>query len=165
MENLIIGNLIAFTASGLMIYSGTRKKKDEILYIHSVEKVLATLSNIVLGGITGAITSAIGFVRNLLCYKNKLVTKQKLIIIILMSSLSLYFNNLGIVGILPVIATAIYTLFMDIKDIIKFKILTISTTMLWVVYNFYILAYASIVFQTLQIIANGIAIYKICKEK
>ena len=164
MTNIIIGNLIAFVASSLMIYSGILKKKEEIIYVHSVEKALSVVSNIVLNGITGAITNAIGFVRNLLCYKDKLKTKEKIIIIVATLVFSLQYNNLGIVGLLPIFATVLYTLFMDTKNIIKFKILAISTTIMWLIYNAYIMAYTSVVIQIFQIVANIIAVWRINKE-
>jgi len=164
MLNIIIGNLLALVASSLMIYSGILKKKDEIIYIHSVEKALSVISNIVLGGITGAITSAIGLVRNLLCYKDKLKIKEKIIIITVTLFFSLKYNNLGIIGLLPIFATVLYTLFMDTKDIIKFKILSISTTMMWLIYNIYIIAYIAAFIQSIQIIANIVSIHKLNQE-
>lgn len=165
MTNILIGNIIALVASLLMVYSGTIKKKSEIIYIQCVEKVLTVISNIALGGITGAITSAVGCVRNILCYKNKLGAKEKLIIVILLSILSLSFNNLGFIGILPLIGTIIYTLLMDTKDIIKFKILSISTTALWLIYNFYIMSYTSGIIEIFQIITNTIGIFRIINER
>ena len=163
MINVLIGNVLSLIASLLMIYCGLLKENKKIIYIQSVEKILTVLSNIVLGGITGAITSGISFVRNILCYKDRLKIKQKLIIILLISFFSLYYNNLGVIGLIPVIATIVYTLFMDTKDIIKFKILTISTS--WFIYDLYIMAYTAAVFEFLQIITNSIAIYQLVKLK
>lgn len=165
MTNILIGNLIAFTASVLTTYAGILKEKDEIIYANSVEKILCVISNIVLGGITGAITNAIAFVRNILCYKDKFRLKQKILIILSISILSLIFNNLGLIGILPVIGTAIYTLFMDTKDIIKFKILSISTTALWLIYNFCIMSYTAGVIEIFQITTNTIAIFRITNDR
>lgn len=164
MTNIIIGNLISFVAASLMIYSGILKKKEEIIYVQSVEKALLVMSNIILNGITGAITNAIGFVRNLLCYKGKLKTKEKIIIIVATLVFSLKYNNLGNVGLLPMFGIIIYTLFMDTKNIIKFKVLSISTTIMWLIYNAYIISYTSVIIQIFQIVANSIAILRIIKE-
>ena len=118
---LIIGNVIALVASLLMVYSGILKEKKKILYVQTVQIGLSVASNIVLGGITGAIINAISMIRNIICYKEKLGTKEKIIITILSVSLSLIFNNLGLIGILPVVSTVTYVWLMNIKDVKKFK--------------------------------------------
>lgn len=38
---------------------------------------MSVISNIILGGITGAIINALSMLRNILCYKNKLGLKEK----------------------------------------------------------------------------------------
>ncbi len=138
MTNIIIANIIAFIASILMAYTGILKKKSTIIFVQTVQIALFVLSNLMLGGITGAIVNAISCVRNILCYKDKLGKLSKTVIVISTITLSLMFNNLGIIGILPIISAVAYTLFMDTKDIIKFKYLTIFIMILWCIYDFYI---------------------------
>ena len=75
-----------------MVYSGFLKEKRKILFVQTVQIGLSVISNIVLGGITGAIINAISMIRNIICYKEKLGTREKLIITILAVSLSLMFN-------------------------------------------------------------------------
>ena len=85
---MIIGNIIAFIASIIMVYTGYIKEKKKILYVQAIQIGLFVVSNIILGGITGAIINAISCVRNILCYKEKLNTLSKTILIIV--SLSLF---------------------------------------------------------------------------
>ena len=99
MNNILIGNLIAIIASGLMIYTGILKEKKKIIYIQTIQIGLSVVSNIVLGGITGAIINALSCIRNILCYKDKLDIKSKIIITILSVVLSFIFNNLEIIGL------------------------------------------------------------------
>ena len=66
---LIIGNIIALTASLLMVYSGILKEKKKILYVQTVQIGLSVVSNIVLGGLTGAIINAIS-IYNSSCYSS-----------------------------------------------------------------------------------------------
>ena len=72
MTNIIIANIIAFIASLLMVYTGIMKKKSAILFVQTIQMALFVLSNLILGGITGAIINAINCIRNILCYKDKL---------------------------------------------------------------------------------------------
>lgn len=123
------------------------------------------LSNIVLGGITGAIINAISCVRNILCYKEKLNNTSKIILIVLATILSLYFNNLGIIGLLPLISSITYILLMNIKNVIKFKYLIIFTMLLWFFYDLYIKSYTSACFDAMCIITNMGSIIQMNKQK
>lgn len=161
MIQIIIGNIIALVASLLMVYSGVIKQKKKILYIQTIQIGMSVVSNIVLGGIVGAIINALSCIRNILCYKDKLGFKEKIIITILAVGLSLAFNNLGIIGILPLISTIVYLWLMNLKDVIKFKILIIFTMILWLIYDIYIKSYSSAVFDFLNIVANIISIYQL----
>lgn len=161
MTNLIIGNFIALLCSLSMVYCGLIKEKKKIIYIQTIEKLFSILSNLILGGITGAIMNAVGYIRNFLCYKNKLKQKEKIILIIISIVLSLSLNNIGFIGFLPLIATVLYTLLMDTPDIVAFKKLVISTTFLWVIYELYIKSYSSAIFHITNIVSNYISIYEL----
>ena len=158
MIQMVIGNIIALIASLLMVYSGIIKQKKKILYVQTVQIGLSVASNIVLGGIVGAIINALSCVRNILCYKDKLGLKEKIIITLLATILSIVFNNLGIIGILPLISTIVYLWLMNLQDVIKFKILIIFTMVLWLIYDICIKSYSSAVFDFLNVIANVISI-------
>lgn len=164
---IIIGNVVALIASIIMVYSGYIKQKKKILYAQTIQVGLSVLSNIILGGITGAIINAISCVRNILCYKEKLNNIAKFILIILAIVLSICFNNLGIIGFLPLISTIAYILLMNTKNVIRFKFLIIFTMILWFFYDLYIKSYTSACFDFMCIVTNIISIMQIrkCKEK
>lgn len=165
MTNIIIANVVALIASLLMVYTGIIKRKDRIVLVQTIQIGLSVLSNIILGGITGAIINAISCIRNILCYKDKLGKLAKMLIIIASIVPSLMFNNLGFIGILPIVSAVVYTLFMDTKDIIKFKYLTIFIMFLWGTYDLYIKSYSSAVFDFMTILANIYSVSKIIFEK
>ena len=161
----IIGNIVAFIGCILMVYTGLIKEKKKIIFVQTIQITFLIASNLILGGITGAIINAVSCIRNIICYKDKLGTKEKIILIILSTSLSFYFNNLGIIGLLPLVSTISYTLLMDMKDVIKFKKLIIFTLVMWLIYDIYIISYSSAAFDLLNIITNVIAIYEMKKVK
>lgn len=162
---IIIGNIIALIASILMTFSGLQKSKKKILFIQIIQIFLTIISNLVLGGYTGAIVNAISLIRDILLYKDKVGLKEKIILIIFAIGLSLAFNNLGLIGFLPLIATVTYMLFMDTKDVIKFKILIIISMILWFIYDLTIKSYTSSVFDILSALTHLIAIIQIIKIK
>ena len=163
MTLIIIGNIIALIASILMVYSGVLKDKKKVLYVQSIQIGLSVISNLVLNGLSGAIINAISFIRNILCYKGRLGLREKIVITVLSVALIIVFNNLGIIGILPLISTVLYLWLMTTEDIVKFKILIIITMVLWGIYDITIKSYTSFVFDIFTIITNVIAIIKIKK--
>ena len=164
MNTVLIANAIALIASLLMVYTGYIKKKEKILFFQTIQIGLSVISNLILGGITGAIINALGLIRNILCYKEKLNKIAQIILIILSILLGVYFNNLALIGLLPIISNVVYIVFMNIKDVIKFKYLIIFTMTMWLIYDIYIMSYTSAVFDLGNIIANIISIIQIKKS-
>ncbi|MBR3049191.1 MAG: YgjV family protein, partial [Bacilli bacterium] len=74
-------------------------------------------------------------------------------------------NNLGIIGLLPLISTVTYLWLMNIKDVIKFKYLMCFTMILWLIYDFSIKSYTSSIFDLFTIISNIIAIVQLKYRK
>lgn len=165
MLQTIIGNIVAFIGCILMVYTGLIKEKKKIIFVQTIQITFLIASNLILGGITGAIINAVSCIRNIICYRDKLGTKEKIILVLISTSLSFYFNNLGIIGLLPLVSTISYTLLMDMKDVIKFKKLIIFTLVMWLIYDIYIISYSSAAFDLLNIITNVIAIYEMKKVK
>lgn len=160
---LIIGNMIALIASLIMVYSGMQKEKKKILYFQTVQIGFLVISNLVLGGISGAIINVISLIRNILCYKDKLKIKEKIVISLLATLLMFKFNNSGFLGLLLLISTIAYIWLMDIKNVIKFKVLIASTMIIWFIYDIVIMSYVSAIFDAMTIIVNLITIFKIKK--
>lgn len=161
MESIIIGNIIALIASILMVYYGMLKQKKKILYFQTVQIGMSVISNIILDGITGAIINALSMIRNILCYKNKLGLKEKIIITILAIILTFKFNNLEYIGLLPLISTVSYIWLMNTKDVRKFKLLIIFTMLMWLIYDVVIKSYTSAIFDFMNIIANMLTLLQI----
>lgn len=165
MTTLIIGNFIALVASLIMVYTGFIKKKETIIFVQAIQIALLVISNIILGGITGAIINAVSFFRNIFVYKNKLTKNKKIILIIVSAILTIAFNNHGLIGILPLICTIVYTSLIDTKDVIKLKKANAFTLFLWLIYDLYIRSYTSSAFDFISIISNIIGIFQIKKLK
>ena len=159
--NIFIANIIALMGSFLLVYSGTRKQKSKIIIIQTIQILLFVISNLLLGGFTGAIINVICIIRNVLYYKNLLKTNTKVILIILSILFTIPFNTLGFIGLLPLISNVVYILFMHLKNVVNFKLLIAFTTFLWLIYDFSIKSYTSSMFDFLSIITSFIAIYQI----
>ena len=161
MNKLILGNIIAFFAASLAIIVGIIKNKKKILYIQTVQQSTYIISNIILGGIPGIITNLISIIRNILCCNEKLTKSISGLIILISITLTFKFNNLGVVGLLPLTADIIYTIFLNTKDEFKFKLLIIVTMLLWVIYDITIKSYTSAIIEIITILFCIVTAYEI----
>ena len=162
---IVIGNVVALIASIIMVYTGYIKNKNRIIFVQTIQIILMVISNLILGGLTGAISNIVGCIRNILCYKDKLNKVAKIILIVVAIILSFSFNNLGILGLLPLISTVTYIVLMDIKDVVKFKYLIIFTMILWFVFDLYIKSYTSACFDFMTLVVSVISIVQIKNNK
>lgn len=165
MNVLILGNIIAFIGSTMQLTIGVIKNRKKALYVQTIQYSVFAISSLILGGFSGTIANIIGAIRNILTYNEKL-TKCAIIIIILAATiLTLYFNNLGILGLIPLVNTIIYTVFINVKDPLKFKLLFTFSTFLWVIYGVLIKSYTSTVFDSISTIGSLVSAYQIYKKQ
>lgn len=151
---MLVANIIAFIASIIMVLTGLLNNKKQILFVQGIEIILFMTSDIIIGGYSGAVINLLSLVRNIIVYKDRLNITSKVLLLISSTALTLYFNNLGLIGLLPLASMYIYVLFMNTKDIKKFKILMIVTMFMWATYDMTIKLYTSLTFDILTIIST-----------
>ena len=59
----------------------------------------------------------------------------------------------------------VYTILIDLKNVIKFKYLILFTMTMWLIYDIYIMSYTAAIFDLGTIIANIIAVIQIKRNK
>ena len=148
-----------------MVYFGILKQKKKILYFQTVQIGMSVISNIFLGGITGTIINALSMIRNILCYKDKLGLKEKIVITILAVIFTFEFNNLGYIGLFPLISTVSYIWLMNVNNVKKIKLLIAFTMLMWFIYDIVIKSYTSAIFDFMNIVANIVTIFQIKSVK
>ena len=108
--NLIIGNVCSILAMATDSISSTRKTTKGVLLVQSLSQLIYFIGTVVLKGYSGAVQNAVSILRNfvaILEIQNKYV---EWILAGLGVVLGLAFNNLGLMGLLPVIANFQYTI-------------------------------------------------------
>ena len=112
----IIGNLCSLLAMGTDAISSTRKTPKAMLWMQTLSQVIYFIGTVVLGGYSGAVQNAVSILRNLVAIRK--ISNQVLewTLVGLGVVFGLVFNNLGLAGLLPVIANLQYTL-----AVFKFK--------------------------------------------
>lgn len=165
MITLIAGNIFGFIASVIMVSVGLFKTKKNILLGQVTNISFFSISHFILGGISAVVVDVASIACNFLCYKDKLNNIAKIIIILFACIGSLIVNNLGFIGMLPAIGLTVYIIFMNVKDIRKFKLLMIFLMSVWISFDFTIKSYAACIFDLSTIIANIISLIIIIKNE
>ena len=162
---VIIANVIDFLAALIQVGSGAIKNKGKILAVQILQLLMQGVSMLLLGGITGAVSNVLSCYRNYLCYKDKLTPLWKGILIAASVLMTVFLNNQGLLGLIPVVVCTVYILLMDMQDPIKFKTLVTLSFLPWVVYHFALKAYVAAIFDVATVITNGITLFAMMAEK
>ena len=162
---IIIANIIDFVAALIQVGSGSIKQTSKILIAQIIQLFMQAGSMLLLGGVTGAISNVLSCYRNYLCYKEKLSTFWKFILIIASIAATILLNEQGLWGIIPAAVCTIYIIFMDTKDPIKFKLLVTLSFIPWMLYHIVLKSYVGAVFDAATVITNGITLYSMIVDK
>lgn len=132
-----------------------QKNKFKILLFQEQMQLSYIISNLLLRGYSGLIQNAVGFVRNIVIMRN---VDSKLInygLIILALGLGIGFNNLGILGLLPVFGGLQASLVMlKEQDVRKIKVSIILNLLTYVVYSFALMNYVAVITNLVSVFAT-----------
>lgn len=162
--NIIIANIIDFIAAMVQVGSGAIKEKTKILVVQIIQLLMQAVSMLLLGGVTGAVSNVLSCFRNYLCYKEKLNTVWKVILIVASIAMTIALNDQGFLGIIPAAVCTLYIIFMDIKDPVKFKLLVTLSFIPWVFYHFILKSYTGALFDAATVVTNGITLFRMIKD-
>ena len=114
--SVILGNACSLLAMVTDSISSTRKTAKGVLLVQSLSQLIYCVGTILLKGYSAAVQNAVSILRNFVAIRkiNSAVVEWSLVI--LGVALGIGFNNLGMIGFLPVVANLQYTL-----AVFKFK--------------------------------------------
>jgi len=142
-SNLIIGNLCTLLAMGANAISSTRKTAKGVLAMQSVGQLIYFISAIVLKGYSAAVQNAVSIFRNVAAIRNVKSKTVEWVLTIAGVALGIWFNNRGIIGLLPVLGNLQYTLAIfrlkDNQRLLKISfLLSVASFLIFnvVLYNF-----------------------------
>lgn len=138
----ILGEIFSFLAAAFLGYSTFSKNKKKMAFLQIIDSTFNGISNLFLLSYSGIITNAFTATRNFLVYKNKFTNKVAIVFCILIICIGVTFNNKGPIGILPIIASVEYTIFIcKSKNTNNLRLGLIFNLILWAIYDFYISSY------------------------
>ena len=108
--HLIIGNVCSLLAMVTDSISSTRKTAKGVLLVQSLSQLIYFIGTVVLKGYSGAVQNAVSILRNFVAIRDIRSKYVEWALVGLGVVLGLAFNNLGFMGLLPVIANLQYTI-------------------------------------------------------
>lgn len=158
----LIGNIFSLFSSFFLIIGVFSPIKEKMIQLQITDAGLALIANLFLGGISGAVVNLFAVVRNILVYKNKINTMLTSSLIVIMSTIIISFNNKGLIGYLPLLATVSYTLILCNKksSLLLIKKMLLLNQLLWMGYNGFIMSIPAFLTNFILAILTFIAIIK-----
>jgi len=143
--SLIIGNILALLSVIFAFVSVVKKKKTDLIGWQVINIAFCIFSSIALLAYAALSTNCISLIRNMLAYKKKLTLTATIILSVLCVVVGLYVNNLGFIGSLAIWASVGYTVLMYMaKNAQQMRYAVILSSVLWVIHDFYIQSYPTV---------------------
>lgn len=162
---LIIGNILGLLCNMFCALSSFGKTKKKIMFMQCLDCTCGTLSDLALHGYSGALTQFINLVRNFLVYKGKETNTIKFIIMAITIIAGFAVNNMGILGLLPIIASIQYSLtilYTNNPNYIRIGLAV--NNLFWLGYSIITLNYVSCIMTIIIIVSCIISVIKNRKQ-
>lgn len=141
--NIVIGNICSLLAMVTDSVSATQKTVSRVLWVQTASQLIYGIGAVILRGYSAAVQNAVSIIRNLTAIKKVQNKAIEWSLVVLGVILGLCFNNLGWMGLLPVIANLQYTVaifrFQNNDKALKISFLISAlmfTCFSFVIYNF-----------------------------
>lgn len=148
-----------------LAYSTFGNKKNKMMFWQAINAVFYGLSNLFLGAYSAVVTNILTLFRNTLQVKDKLNKTLTIIICLLMIAVGLIFNNLGWVGLLPILASVSYTICVyTLKSAQQMRIALIVNLLQWAIIDFIVKSYPMFVMDIIIITVTFVNVLR-CNKK
>lgn len=166
MTEIIFGNVCSLGACISDSISGTRKTKKSILIFQSISQVFYLSSSLFFKAYSTATQNVVSIFRNLYGAFDKHNKVLDWIFVLLPLALGIYYNNQGLLGIVPVVANLEYSLALLFfsKNPTTLKIAFFICLVMFIFFNFMILNIVGGIACTVSAVSTGISIYQELKE-
>ena len=164
-QRIVIGNLISLSGAAFLISSAITENKRR-LYLYGVfECILLFIAQLFFGQGAAAVSLLIAAFRNLLLYLERYTRKKVTVFFLLSLVMGLLFNTGGLLGLLPVAASLIFTVSTYYaKSYIKIKISLFFNLFLWTLYSALIFDFASAIVNFFSLMFAALSIFKSLKN-
>ena len=167
MNEVLIGNICSLCAMVSDSVSSVQKTHCRILAVQTLSQFFYAAGSIILKGYSSTVQNAVAVLRNVAAIKRIKSKTVEWILILLGVALGAAFNNLGLLGWLPIIANLEYSvaMFRFADDVRLLKAAFILNSVMYAVFNFMIKNYVGAVSCAVVIVTTAAALIKGARKK
>lgn len=161
----MLAQIIGAFAAIAIIGSFWFKEKKKLFLTQIISNLLYSIQYYLMSANTGLFSSVIAIIRSIIFAKKEEGKQNKIynyitLILVLIYMIALKMTWNGIISIFPILAETINTVFMNFFKLKGIRIINIIISVLWLVYNIYIVSYAGITVNILFVISTTVALIK-----
>ena len=158
---MTIGLIFSAIGAICLAISSFSKTKDSMFVWQLIDYFFTMAANFLLGGYTGAISISVSIIRNTLMIKKWDSVYTTIFLVCLQITAGTYFNNLGLIGLLPIISSISYTCATYLTSRVQLlRWVIIENMILWFFYDLTIKAYPALIMDIFIAITTLVAIRK-----
>ena len=161
----LFANVISLIGCAMMVAIGLIKNKDKILLAQCIQFVFQGIAHLMLGAVSGFVCCVVSIIRNLMFRAGKSGFWLKIGFIVLQTALTFAFGSFVLIELLPILATIVFTWFLDVKNPVHFKLVLISAQLMWLVYDMYYGNIVAAAFDVMTVCSTIGGIWLILKSK
>lgn len=162
---IVIANVIQLVSAAVDFISNTIKRRKTTIQLQIISGVLDSTSDLLLQGFSGLVVDATDTICSALNYRDQLTPRRQFLLVMATVVLIPFVNNLGVIGLLPLLSTVFFTCTARTRDPYSFKLINALSFLPWVVYDFSIEAYVSMVGDILSIVLCVVAAIRIKRRE
>ena len=110
MHLILLGNFLSVLATAADLFGASRKSPRAMLLAQTASQGFLGLSSLVLGGYSAVVQNIVSVIRNLTALAKTSSKALETLLVVLGVVLGVAFNNLGWMGLLPVVANLEYSI-------------------------------------------------------
>ena len=164
--NIVIGNIISFFASIVLVLSCVVNDKRQAYKYQSIEALILAVSSAFFLSWTGILTMLIAAARNYLVMNERLSSRLAIMFIIITIILCPIINTMGLIGLLPMIGIVQLTICnYYLKEIKWIKVAFIVNLLIYAVYFIGIYDLVSCATQIITAIIGFISLIRLIRNE
>ena len=156
---LLIANILSLISTVVLIISLFVKSKENMLLLQAGNYILGAFSNALASSYAGACSNIISFFRNTYLSQRKSLVAT-IVFSVLYIALGVLTNTRGFIGLLPVLASVEYTLFVYFaKTAQLLRYGALINLLLWMIHDICIALYGALISDIILIVITTVSIF------
>lgn len=163
---MLIGNCISFLAACFTLAASVSQDRKRIYLYQAGQCLLLALANVFFDSVSGMTTCALCAVRNCLIAYERFTGRLCAAFVVSVAVIGVLSNNRGVIGLLPVVTTALYTVVcLYAKSTRAIKLNIAVNLSLWAVYDLFIRDYVSLGVDSSSAVAALMSLFRTAKSE